>query len=149
MSMYGKYPKNADGSEKKAWPSSDFSKDKGFTVQADREDADINKIINRFLKSGQLPPQRGGQPFYGDVSDIGDLQDSLMKIKEAESLFMQYPAQVRERFENDYVKMVDFLEDPKNLDEAVELGLVVKREQGVPNPVVPPTNVAEANIPAR
>lgn len=138
MSMYGAYPKVVDSKtgklvEQKAWPVTDFTGDKGFTVQADRDDADINKIIARFHKSGQLPPMRGGQPFYGDVSDIGDLQDSLMKVQEANELFMAYPAELRERFDNDPVNLVNFLADEGNRKEAEELGLVLPR----PKPAAP------------
>lgn len=137
MSMYGKYPKNVDGTEKKAWPSTDFTGDKGFTVQADRDDADINKIIARFNKSGVLPPTMKGEPFYGDASDFDDLQGALLKVKAADELFMQYPAELRERFDNDPVKMLDFLADEGNRKEAEELGLVVPRPKPAEPPVPP------------
>lgn len=142
MSMYGKYPKNEDGSEQQAWPATDFTGDKGFTVQADRDEADINKVIARFNKSGQLPPTFRGEPFYGDVSEFGDLRESLIKIQEADELFMALPAVVRERFENKPANMIDFLSDEGNREEAEELGLVVPR----PKPVepVPPVNPADS-----
>lgn len=134
MSMYGKWKEG-----EVAWPVTDCTGDKGFTVQSDRDDADINKIVQRFMKSGQLPPSLRGEPFYGDVSEFGDLQDSLIKIQEANELFMQYPAEVRERFDNDPVKLVDFLADEGNRKEAEDLGLVVPAPAPaeVP-PVVPP-----------
>ncbi|WNK13970.1 MAG: internal scaffolding protein [Microvirus sp.] len=114
------------------WPVTDFKGDKGFTVQADRDDADINIIISRYQKSGVLPPISRGEPFYGDVSEFSGLADAMIKIKEADELFMTYPAEVRERFDNDKVKFVDFLDNPDNRDEAIELGLILK-------PVVPET----------
>jgi phage internal scaffolding protein len=135
MSMYGRYPKDSEGNEQRPWPVTDFKGDKGFTVQADRDEADINKVIARFEKSGQLPPTFKGEPFYGDVSEIGDLQESLIKIQEADRLFMSYPADLRERFENDPVKLVEFLGDEKNRKEAEDLGLVVPRPVA---PAVPP-----------
>lgn len=138
MSMYGKYKDKTGPLEVKDWPATDFIGDRGFTVQADREDADINKIIARFNKSGQLPPTFRGEPFYGDVSELGDLQESLIKIKEADELFMSYPAELRERFENDPVKLVDFLKDEKNRKEAEDLGLVVRQPKPVEVPPVPP-----------
>lgn len=139
MSMYGKYPKVKDPEtgefvEQKAWPATDFTGDKGFTVQSERKDADINEIIARFNKSGALPPSLRGNPFYGDVSEFGDLQDSYMKIQEAERLFMSYPADVRERFDNNPVEMIDFLSDDANRDEAIKLGLVVPRPPVVETP---------------
>ena len=105
----------------------DCSDDPGKTVQADRDDADINKIIARYTKSGQLPPMRNGEAFCGDVSDFSGLQDALIKVQQADELFMDYPAELRERFDNDPVKLVDFLADGKNYDEALKLGLVQKR----------------------
>ena len=55
MSMYGKYKNVVGPLPVDKWPVTDCSKDPGFTVQADRDDADINKIVSRFMKSGQLP----------------------------------------------------------------------------------------------
>lgn len=141
MSMYGKYQK-IDGKEPVVNPGTDFTGDKGFTVQASRDDADINKILARFQKTGQLPPTFNGEPFYGDVSEIGDLQDCLIKVQQANELFMQYPAELRERFDNDPVKLVDFLGNEDNRLEAEELGLVVKQPQpSIPaEPVAPPAS---------
>lgn len=138
MSMYGKWKPG-----EKAWPVTHCAQvgEKGYdgmTVQADRDDADINKIISRFQKSGQLPPTLNGEPFYGDVSEIGDFQDCLIKVQEGRRLFDQYPAEVRERFDNDPAKMIEFLADEGNRAEAEELGLVVPRPKPAVPPVVPP-----------
>lgn len=103
-------------------------------VQADAAEVDINNIIKRIQK-GATPPSLNGEPFYGDVSELSDLADAFMKIQAANDLFMSYPADVRERFQNDPVKMVEFLEDGKNYDEAVKLGLALKRPD--PEPVSP------------
>lgn len=113
----------------------DFSKSPSMTSQHPAEETDINKIIGR-LQKGQVVMTSAGQPFYGDVSDLGGLQEAIMKVQEAEDLFMQYPAQVRERFDNDPVKMVQFLEDANNHQEAVKLGLVNPRPE-VKIPPVP------------
>lgn len=134
MSMYGKYKEG----ERAIDPFTDFSGDKGLTVQADRDEADINKIVARFQKSGQLPPSLKGEPFYGDVSEIGDYQECLMRVQEANGLFMSYPAEVRERFNNDPAELVDFLANGDNYEEALKLGLVVERPKPVVPPVVPP-----------
>lgn len=139
MSSYGKYRPG-----QKAWPTTDCSGDPGFTVQASRDEADINKVIARFQKSGVMPPILRGEPFYGDVSDFGGLAESLIMVQDAERLFGQYPANVRERFQNDYVKFVEFMEDPNNLDEACDLGVAVRRpvlpgeDSPPPPPAAPP-----------
>lgn len=115
-------------------PVVDCSKDKGFTVQADRDDADINKIIARYEKGGSMARINSREPFYGDVSDLGGLAESMIKVQKANELFMAYDAKLRERFDNDPVKFVEFLEDPSNLKEAIELGLALPKVE----PSAPP-----------
>lgn len=114
----------------------DFTKTKSLTSQAPTDEVDINKIMAR-VEKGQTVLSSSGQPFYGDVSDLGGLQDALIKVQDAEDLFMQYPANVREKFNNDPVAMVEFLFDEKNRPEAEALGLVNKRP--VPEPTPTPT----------
>lgn len=109
----------------------DFSKSPSLASQASADEVDINKIMARIQK-GQTVLMPNGQPFYGDVSELDGLQDAIMKVQDAEDLFMQYPAQTRERFENDPVKLVEFLQDEKNYDEALKLGLVNPRPVVVP-----------------
>lgn len=107
-------------------PKGTVFNDKSLTVQSPKDEVDINKIVARVQK-GALLPELAGQPFYGDVSQISDLQDAIIKVQEANALFMQYPAELRERFQNDPVKLVDFFADDANIEEAVELGLAQKR----------------------
>lgn len=104
---------------------------KSMTVQAPADEVDINKIMARISKG--LPVLTSdNEPFYGDVSEFDGLQDALIKVQEAEDLFMQYPAGLREKFDNDPVKFVDFMSDPANTDEAIKLGLAL------PRPVISP-----------
>lgn len=106
-----------------------------LTSQSFGDEADINKIMARVVK-GQPVLTSQGQPFYGDVSDLGGLQESIMKVQEADDLFMQFPADVRSKFDNDPVKFVGFLEDSQNYDEALKLGIVKPRP--ITEPVNPP-----------
>lgn len=107
-----------------------------LTSQAMADEADINKIVARIQK-GQIVLASNGEPFYGDVSELGGLQDAIIKVQEAQDLFMQFPAELRSRFDNDPVKMIEFLEEPKNLDEAIKIGLAKPRPAPVA-PVIPP-----------
>lgn len=94
-----------------------------LTSQAMTDEVDINKIMARIQK-GQVVMASDGQPFYGDVSEYGGLQEAIMKVQEADDLFMQYPAELREKFDNDPINFVAFLENPDNYDEALKMGLV-------------------------
>lgn len=106
---------------------------KSMTSQSSADAVDVNKLVAR-IEKGLPVMTSAGQPFYGDVSDLGGLQEAIIKVQEAEDLFMQYPALVREKFENDPVQLISFLEDEKNYEEALKLGLVSKRPDVVPEP---------------
>lgn len=148
MGMYGRFPKR-NGREVFARPVVDCSKDEPLTVQSDAAAADINKIIARMEKSGMVTASTRS-PYFGDVSEFGDLQDSLIKVQEANRRFMELPANIRERFANDPVKLVSFLEDEANRPEAEELGLVNKAVE-TPSPAapaIPPAPPAAGTPPA-
>ena len=95
------------------------------TQQQFRDECDINVIVKRFGLTGELPSNFRA-PMQGDFSDIGDFQSAMEAVRNAEEAFMQMPAALRARFENDPGRLIDFLSDEKNRDEAVNLGLVNK-----------------------
>lgn len=123
----------------------DQTQSPSMTSQAPADEVNINNIMKRVLK-GQAVLTSNGTPFYGDVSEFGGLQEAIIKVQEADDLFMQYPADLREKFNNDPTEFVDFMIDPKNKEEAIKLGLI---DQPIPAPepekevqpraVVPPT----------
>lgn len=99
----------------------------GLTKQSMRDEVDINKIVARFAKTGMLSSFNGGEPFYGDVSDILSYQDALNVVVRARELFDGLPAELRERFANDPARLISFLDNPANKKEAIELGIVQER----------------------
>lgn len=98
-----------------------------MTKQSFRDQVNINKIVARYRKTGMIDHVNGATPFYGDVSQFTSYQDAVNTVLRANELFAGMSSDVRKRFENDPQKMIDFLQDEKNLDEAVKLGMVVKR----------------------
>jgi len=102
---------------------------------------DINTIAARFLKTGELPLATR-QGFYADTSYLPtDLLAAHEVIREASESFMQIPAKIRERFNNDPSQLLAFVQDPSNREQAIELGLIPKPSQEPPKApsVVPPT----------
>lgn len=97
--------------------------DESLTEQEHAEEADINYIADRFMRTG-LAPQVLHLPTSGDFEGIFDFQSAMNTIKQAKDEFMRLPAKMRARFENDPAKLLDFLHDETNRDEAVKLGLV-------------------------
>lgn len=97
------------------------------TQQHYAKEADINNIMRRYSKTGLLvdPSVVSSRvPRFGDFSDIQDFQTISNRIREAENAFMALPSDVRSKFENDVSKVLDFVADEKNAEEARKLGLL-------------------------
>jgi phage internal scaffolding protein len=88
-----------------------------------KDECDINNILRQFNVTGLLP-ESPLSPRYGDFTGISDYHSALNQVIAAEDEFMALPAQIRSRFDNDPAKLIDFLENPENKDEAIKLGLV-------------------------
>ena len=104
--------------------------DASLTVQSQKDEADINTIVRNFGITGKIP-QNVRVPTYGDFEFVGDYRSALEAVRAAEKSFMEMPAEVRYRFQNDPQAFVEFCSDPGNVDEMRKLGLAV------PAPVVP------------
>lgn len=99
----------------------------GRTRQEFTEDADIHRIMERFTRTGQLPVVTGN-PIFADVSQVPSLQEAHALMGLANQLFFDQPAQVRVLWDNDPVKMFDWLRNPDNREQAVKLGLMKPAE---------------------
>jgi len=93
------------------------------TQQHYKEECDINTIVARFGLTGEVP-QGYKAPMSGDFTGVNDFHTAMNAVKEAEASFMQLPAHLRKRFGGDPQELMRFLDDGKNRDEAVKLGLV-------------------------
>lgn len=96
----------------------------GCIVQQQHKNAvDANAIMARFEKTGLVPPIRSGG-VYADVSEVGDYHASCEQVARAEEAFMTLPAEVRDHFDNDPGRMLEFVGNSANRDEAIKLGLI-------------------------
>ena len=96
--------------------------DPSLAVQSERDDCDINIMMERFGHGVPLPGSLR-IPTYGDFTGVSDYRSALDLISAADDSFMQLPAEVRSRFQNDPALFVDFASDPRNLDEMRAMGL--------------------------
>nr|QJB19928.1 MAG: internal scaffolding protein [Microvirus sp.] len=96
--------------------------DKTLTQQHMKDECDINVLVKRFVVTGEIP-QLTMPPMQGDFSTAPTYQEALNLMVEANRSFMQQPAEIRARFENDPAKFVDFCSDEKNRDELRRMGL--------------------------
>jgi len=93
------------------------------TIQSAKTECDINVIIDR-ANRGIYPNNADRQGQYADVSDIPDYQTAFDIVQQTHDKFMELPAKTRDRFANDPQRLLQFLQDPENRDEAVTLGLI-------------------------
>lgn len=113
-----------------------------LTRQEFAADADINVIIER-MGLGYEMPVNTIPPMDGDFTDLPDFTAATQMIRRAQEVFNALPAKIRNRFENDPQKYIDFFQDPENGLEAIKLGLV-KPPLPVDTPPAPPKEAPTA-----
>lgn len=106
----------------------------GRTKQEFADECDINKIMARYEKTGVIDHVNFRAAAYGDFSSVATYHDAMNVVVAADAAFAALDARTRDRFGNDPVQMLKFLEDPANREEAIALGLVNP-------PAVPPEPV--------
>lgn len=107
----------------------DFNGTKSKTDQSFRDESNINNIMKKYDKTQVLydPRQQSfRQPQFGDFSEIPNFQEVRNLMIEADEAFLTLPSRVREKFGNDVEKMIAWLKDENNRDEAIEIGLIEK-----------------------
>lgn len=115
----------------------------GRTKQSFRDDSNINNIIKKYNETGLLPDLIKKEPQYGDFAKTQDFQSSLNLVIKAQEQFDALSATVRKRFNNDPAEMLAFVNDKRNQEELVKLGLATKRP--VPKEQVAPARPSETS----
>ena len=92
-----------------------------------RDECDINNILRQFNITGQLP-DTPLSPKYGDFTGISDYKTALDRVIAADEEFMNLPAALRARFDNEPANLIEFLENEQNRLEAEKLGLLEPKE---------------------
>lgn len=107
-------------------PKGIVNKSPSMTQAQFQDECDINKIMDRYMRTGCLsdPLSRMRPGTYGDFTEMGDYMENMNKIIQAREMFDALPAKVRERFGNNPGAMIDFVMDPSNQKEAIDLGLL-------------------------
>jgi hypothetical protein len=91
-----------------------------MTVQSQAEDADINVMMKRMHMTGQMP-SNPRIPSYGDFTHITDYRSAIEAIRNADAGFMEFPAEVRAKFDNDPQKLLMFASQEANASKLVEI----------------------------
>lgn len=103
-----------------------------MTKQCFKDECDINTILKKHQKTGVIEHLNRYHGDYSDVCSVEDYQMSLNQVIEAGELFASLPSKVRARFANDPATFLQFVGDPSNMQELIEMGLATPKvpEQG-------------------
>lgn len=97
------------------------------TQQHFKDDADINNIMKKYLKTGQVNWLKNKPGKYLDLSNMPkDYSEALKKVEAVETTFAAMSSEIRNRFQNNPQAMIEFMADDKNLEESYSLGLRIK-----------------------
>lgn len=111
-------------------------KEPSMTDQSFKDECDMGKLIDRYNKTGffynplvahQNKPR---SPMFEDFSDVPTFQEAQEVIARSQAQFEALPAKVRDYFDNDPALMLAFINDPKNRDKCVELGIFNDSSRG-------------------
>lgn len=105
-----------------------------LTKQADRDQTDINKIMSRYSRTGLIDHVAKGKSQYGDFTTVNEYQMAMNTVIAAQQSFADLPSKVRERFRNDPGEFFEFVSNPDNVKEMIELGLA-EPAPGEPKPM--------------
>lgn len=99
---------------------------KSLTKQSFKDECDINKILKKWERTGQLEHARLQTQKFIDCSAAVDYQTALNIVQEAQESFDSLPSSIRNRFNNDPAYFESFVSDRANDEELIALGLIEK-----------------------
>lgn len=115
--------------------------------QSHKGECDIRNIIRRYAKLGEALPAIDPSQYTGeDYAIPPDYTEACRIVAAAQSRFDALPAKIRDRFKNDPQEFAEFINNPKNADEAVKLGMGVKKAPK--DAPTPPPNASDTALKA-
>lgn len=123
----------------------DFTDSVDRTDQSFKTECDINDIMARWERKQPVVHVNTRTPQYGDFSNIGDYQTSLMRVEAARAAFDALPSRIRDAVGNDPGSLIEFVQNPANAEAWAKLNLTTPLSPDVPAPVAssPPPAVGQ------
>jgi hypothetical protein len=129
--------------------------DRSRTKQEHEKGANINNIMRKYRKTGLVPQVVDVQSYFADFSSGTDFAENMRRVTDANEKFEALPSEIRNRFENNCSKFLDFVIDPANEPEMCDMGLMerpapqydnegkIVNDQFYPEPATPSEPVSE------
>ncbi|AXL14635.1 internal scaffolding protein [Microviridae sp.] len=102
-----------------------------MTEQQHAESCDIHNILKKYENLGMSPYALPDPSNYPDVSNNLDYHTASNMVAEAHSMFEELPSKLREQFDNDPIRMMDFMSQNPSNEDLIKLGLLIPE----PNPI--------------
>jgi phage internal scaffolding protein len=93
-----------------------FTEDEGCTHQEQKDDCDINNILEKYRRTGVVNHLNKYGEQYGDFTQI-DYQTAQNQVATVNSMFADLPAQERARFNNEPQQFLEFIAQQSNIDD--------------------------------
>ena len=93
------------------------------TKQSEGPQTDINTIVNRYLRSGELTHYNASVLRYGDFSAVGTLQEQMHAVHEARERFGALPAGIKAAAGHDPLIFLQMLATVEGTEVLIEAGL--------------------------
>lgn len=117
---------------------STINKKPSMTDQSYKDQVNAKLIVKHYLKTGLMTHLNQTAGEFKDVSEVKNLYESMVKVKQAEKFFMDLPSEIRKELDNDPQKMLEVIVDPKLEQEAIKLGLKQEKEDKTQGDIVAP-----------
>jgi phage internal scaffolding protein len=115
------------------------------TEQSHKLEVDINNIVKRAGAGELIAKVNSLQEWHFDDVTNNDFQEAMNAIIKARDTFNSVPSAIRKQFDNDPAKFMDFVRNPDNQSQLIEMGLATAQVEPGPievvisNPESPPT----------
>jgi len=112
-----------------------------------KDQCNVNNIIAKYKKTGSITHVRNAQNgVYADLTNLPSLEEAHAVVNAAKEAFEAIPSSIRQRFGHDPQQFIQFLADPSNNEEAIKLGLKVKKELPKPDPILTELQTLNKNL---
>ena len=93
-----------------------YKDDEGHTHTEQKDDCDINNILEKYRRTGVVNHLNKHGEQYGDFTKI-DYQTAQNQVASVNSMFADLPAQERARFNHDPQTFLEFIAHQSNIDD--------------------------------
>jgi phage internal scaffolding protein len=123
-----------------------FPENSPYTKQEFKDESDINTIMSQYQRTGLMPNINESAPQYLDATGY-DFREQMEFVRGAQELFNELPSDLRNRFNNDPARFLDFTADPLNRVEMAKLGLLsIDATKAILSPPPPPLGVSPLDL---